>query len=227
MADTNPPYDAQNPPPAPDMNEPFLAICPPAPSLTRTPRETLTDGVVTLRRWRASDEESMFRAIAASRKRLAEFMPWARGERYERSEAADFLARSGKRWDDGQGWDYVVTVNGQDSGSNKDKENGDGREDGEVAGSCSLRRRESHPGLDIGYWLADGFTGKGYVTRAAGMLVDEGFDMGAVSVLIAHEEGNEKSRAVPERLGFECAGVVEGEGGTRDVQWIKYPDARS
>ncbi|OAA77393.1 Acyl-CoA N-acyltransferase [Akanthomyces lecanii RCEF 1005] len=204
----------QGPPAAPDMDQPYLAVCPPAPILRVPPRETLTDGTVTLRRWHASDADALFRIITASRGRLAAWMPWAaRKDAYERDEAVGFTARTSKRWDGDEGWDYAITTSA------------DGGE--AVIGSCGLRRREDHPGVDAGYWLADGHTGKGYATRAVWMLTEEAFEMLAPSVRIVHDQANEKSRGVPARLGYECQGEVNAEGnpeGRSDTVWVKYPE---
>lgn len=157
MADLS---ENQGPPAPPDMDQPYLAICPPAPVLRASPCETLTDGTVTLRRWRTSDADALFRIITASRGRLAAWMPWAaRKDTYERDEAVGFTARSAKRWDDDEGWDYAITT---------------AADGGEVIGSCGLRRRENRPGVDAAYWLAVGHTGQGHATRAVRMLTEGG-----------------------------------------------------
>lgn len=196
----------------PDMNDPYLAICPPAPTLRAPPASTLTDGTVTIRRWRtsAADADALFAIISASRARLAEWMPWARNPTYTRDEAVSFTQRTAARWDRDEGWDYAVTV----------------AESGQVVGSCGLRRREDHPGVDAGYWLADGHTGRGYATRAVRMLTAQALDMHAPSVRIVHDVANVKSRGVPERLGYECQGEVAADDnpeGRPDTVWVKYP----
>ncbi|OAR01203.1 hypothetical protein LLEC1_05683 [Akanthomyces lecanii] len=140
-------------------------------------------------------------------------MPWARRDTYERQEAAGFTERTSKRWDGDEGWDYAITT----------------AEGGEVMGSCGSRRPEDHPGVDAGYWLADEHTGEGYATRAVQMLTQEGLEMLAPSVRIAHDKANEKSCGVPTRLGYECQGDVDGEGnsdGRPDTAWVKYPGLR-
>lgn len=207
----------QGPAAPPDMSHPYLAVCPPAPILRGPPRETVTDGTVTLRRWCASDADAdaLFRIITASRGRLAAWMPWARNETYERNEAVGFTGRTSKRWDGNESWDYAITI----------------AEGGEMAviGSCGLRRRQDHPGVDAGYWLADGYTGKGYATRAVSMLTEQAFAMQAPSVRILHDQANVKSRGVPERLGFECQGEVDTDDnpeGRPDTAWVMYPGPR-
>ncbi|OAA71577.1 Acyl-CoA N-acyltransferase [Cordyceps fumosorosea ARSEF 2679] len=211
MADTA--YSQDAPPPPPDLNPPppHLAICPPAPTLRPPPLESVTDGTVTIRRWLASDADALFHIITNSRARLAAWMPWARRDSpYQRHEAVAFTERTALRWDAGSGWDYAITTGEQ------------------VIGSCGLRRREDNPGVDAGYWLAEGHTGKGLATRAVGLLTEQAWGMGVPSVRVVHDEANGRSAGVPRRLGFECEGEVEAEDnpeGRRDTVWVKYRGA--
>ncbi|KAM3516079.1 hypothetical protein MY11210_000361 [Beauveria gryllotalpidicola] len=181
----------QDPLPRPPdfMNVPHLAICPPASLLRPPPRSLATDGTVTLRRLRVSDASALFRIASASPRRLAAWTSWARcSPPCKLDKAVAFMAQ---RWDEGPGWEYAITVRGAEK-------------EQVVVGSCGLRRREDHPGVDAGYWLAESSTGKGYVTRAVKLLVEEAWRMGAVSVRIVRDGRDGKSRGVPERLGFEC-----------------------
>ncbi|XWW96589.1 hypothetical protein V2A60_004566 [Cordyceps javanica] len=220
----------QNPGAPPDLNHhPHLAICPPAPTLRAPPPESLTDGTVTIRRWQPSDADALFRIITASRERLAAWMPWAaRATTYERDEAVAFTERTHRRWERDEGWDYAITIGG--AGKEQNDEEGDEEEEAAavVIGSCGLRRRDDHPGVDAGYWLADGHTGSGHATAAVRLLTAQALGgMGAPSVRIVHDEANERSRGVPRRLGFECQGEVDAEDnpeGRRDTVWVKYPD---
>jgi ribosomal-protein-serine acetyltransferase len=62
---------------------------------------------------------------------------------------------------------------------------------------------------EIGYWLAEDAQGKGTMTRAVQALVDHGFsqlDLNRIWIRCAAE--NEKSAAVPRRLGFTHEGTL-------------------
>ena len=60
----------------------------------------------------------------------------------------------------------------------------------------------------IGYWIGAGFQGKGIVTRATRAVIDYTFDeLGLNRVEIHCAEGNKKSRAIAERLGFRQEGI--------------------
>lgn len=65
----------------------------------------------------------------------------------------------------------------------------------------------------MGYYLAEGFQGKGIMTRAVQALINYVFiDLGLNRIEIRCGAGNYKSRSIPERLGFFQEGVVrDGE----------------
>ncbi|HEY0545394.1 MAG TPA: GNAT family protein [Pyrinomonadaceae bacterium] len=68
---------------------------------------------------------------------------------------------------------------------------------------------------ELGYWLGASFEGKGIVTRACRALVDYAFDelkLNRVEINCAVE--NQKSRRIPERLGFKHEGIL------RQAEWI-------
>lgn len=61
----------------------------------------------------------------------------------------------------------------------------------------------------LGYWLAKSAQGRGLMTRCSRVLVDYLFDeMDLNRVQINCNTENAKSRAIPERLGFQLEGVL-------------------
>ena len=67
----------------------------------------------------------------------------------------------------------------------------------------------------IGYWLGEGFQGRGIMTIACQVMVEIAFreyNLNRIEIRAAVE--NQKSRAIPERLGFVQEGVC------RQVEWI-------
>lgn len=67
----------------------------------------------------------------------------------------------------------------------------------------------------IGYWLGEGYQGKGIMTAVAKELTDYAFNYYKMNkVEITAAEFNHRSRAIPKRLGF-----VE-EGKLRQKEWI-------
>lgn len=171
-----------------------------------TPAETLTDGVVSLRRWRATQRDEQLALIAGSREHLGAWMIWATNG-YDADDSAEYLERAERQWEDGESFDYAIYASE------------------ELAGGCGLMWREG--GREIGYWLGRGFTGRGLMTRSVTLLVAEAFARGAGYVEIKHDELNVRSGAVPARLGFSKVGEEPAEkplapacGGTNHV-WRK------
>ncbi|QIA63003.1 GNAT family N-acetyltransferase [Vibrio astriarenae] len=63
--------------------------------------------------------------------------------------------------------------------------------------------------VEIGYWLAEPYRGKGIVTRAVQFLVNYAFNqLNIDKVQISVATGNTASRNVCERLGFELEGII-------------------
>jgi ribosomal-protein-serine acetyltransferase len=63
--------------------------------------------------------------------------------------------------------------------------------------------------VEIGYWIASKFQGKGIVTDACRALIEHAFDAWELNRVEIHcAPGNKKSCAIPERLGFELEGVL-------------------
>jgi len=67
----------------------------------------------------------------------------------------------------------------------------------------------------IGYWLGAAFQGRGIVTRSCRALTEHAFtELGMKRAEILCAAGNDKSRGIPQRLGF-----VE-EGTIQDGEWL-------
>jgi len=63
--------------------------------------------------------------------------------------------------------------------------------------------------VEIGYWIASRFQGRGIVTAACRVLIDHAFGEWKLNRVEIHcASGNEKSCAIPKRLGFQFEGVL-------------------
>jgi RimJ/RimL family protein N-acetyltransferase len=84
---------------------------------------------------------------------------------------------------------------------------------GSVLGSCDLRRPDPEDLAlgEIGYLLSANARGRGYATRAVGLLVGWAFDVLGIERVqaLAHPD-NPRSQAVLERLGFRREGLLRG-----------------
>jgi len=62
---------------------------------------------------------------------------------------------------------------------------------------------------EIGYWLANGLQGRGIVTKCCTALINYGFtELGLNRIEIKCGVGNDKSRAVAEKLQFKPEGIL-------------------
>ena len=146
-----------------------------------TPAETYRDGDLTLTRWHPGDRELLTAAVDGSLAHLGAWLIWTAGG-YTDDDSSEFLRLTANRWESGEAYEYALRV------------------DGSVAGGIGVMRRDG--GVELGYWLALGFTGRGLMTRAVTLLTAEAFRLGAGYVEIKHDELNVRSGAVPARLGF-------------------------
>lgn len=68
---------------------------------------------------------------------------------------------------------------------------------------------------DIGYWLGEKYRGHGIMTESCRALVNYAFRETKLNrVEIRCAEQNYRSRAIPERLGFQIEGTI------RDAEWL-------
>ncbi|MBM7661125.1 RimJ/RimL family protein N-acetyltransferase [Bacillus mesophilus] len=86
-------------------------------------------------------------------------------------------------------------------------------ETGEFIGSSGLHRIDwDVPKFEIGYWVDTRYAGKGYITEAVEGITKFAFDeLHARRVEIRMDSKNERSRAIPERLGYELEGILRND----------------
>lgn len=88
----------------------------------------------------------------------------------------------------------------------------------ELAGTVLMSRLSDSPtALEFGYWITEEHEGQGIITCCVGALMDYAIDeMGIQRFVIGCAANNQRSRAVPERLGYrlhvtQTNGEVVGE----------------
>jgi ribosomal-protein-serine acetyltransferase len=68
---------------------------------------------------------------------------------------------------------------------------------------------------EIGYWLGQEYEGRGIITRSIRVLIDNAFtELNLNKIEIGAASNNTRSRAIPERLGFQQEGEI------RDYEFI-------
>ena len=76
-----------------------------------------------------------------------------------------------------------------------------------LVGSCGLGRRPSGA-VELGYWIATPFWGRGFATEASTALIDIARAIGIAQLEGSHFVDNPASGRVLEKLGFEPVGIV-------------------
>jgi RimJ/RimL family protein N-acetyltransferase len=154
------------------------------------PYELIGERVV-VRAWRPEDAQALFEAVDESRERLRPWMGWvdlyqtvADSEEYCRRVGARFVERS----------DFALGIWHRASGR--------------FLGGTGFHNIDwDVPSFETGYWIRDGQVGKGYVEEAVRLLMAQAFErMGAQRLAITCNANNERSRRIPERIGFELEG---------------------
>ncbi|MCK9497060.1 MAG: GNAT family N-acetyltransferase [Dehalococcoidia bacterium] len=165
----------------------------------------IVDESTRLRRWRLEDAQALYDAVMSGQEHIARWMSWADGT-YTLDAAREFLAACDRGYPTGQ-LDWAIEV------------------DGAPVGSIGVPRSEpAHGEYEIGYWLAEPYTGRGIMTRTAATVVQWLIDTKqAHRVQIAALGGNRPSRAVAERLGFTEEGTFRRaryhRGTWHDLVW--------
>jgi RimJ/RimL family protein N-acetyltransferase len=77
----------------------------------------------------------------------------------------------------------------------------------QLVGSCGLGRRPSGA-VEMGYWIARAFWGRGIATEACSALVEIARTLGLGTLEGSHFLDNPASARVLEKLGFEATGLI-------------------
>ncbi|WP_347549719.1 GNAT family N-acetyltransferase [Pseudalkalibacillus hwajinpoensis] len=87
------------------------------------------------------------------------------------------------------------------------------KETNEFVGSTGFHNIDWEiPKLEIGYWIDTRFSGNGYMTEAVDVLTDFAKnELGCRRIEIRCDRENDKSRSVPERIGYQLEGILRNE----------------
>jgi ribosomal-protein-serine acetyltransferase len=143
------------------------------------------------------DAEDLFALTDANRKELREWLPWVDRTRL-REDSAVFIRNALEQHRNCTGLHAGIWQDGRLAGAI-----------GYVSIDVNNRRAM------IGYWLASPYMGRGLMTRACLAMVDVAFNkllLNKVEIYCA--VNNDKSRAIPERLGFKPEGIL------RQYEWV-------
>ncbi len=135
--------------------------------------------------------EALFALVRENQARLRVSVPWLH-ETATPESTRQFIKRRLQRFAENNGWTAGIWYRGA------------------LAGEIGFDYiRWSNRFTEIGYWVGAAYEGKGLVGRACRALVDHAFrDLGLNRVQIRCAVENRRSRAIPEKLGFQLEGTL-------------------
>lgn len=146
---------------------------------------------VFLRTLLEEDAGELFRLVDANREHLRRWLPWVDSNAAE-EDSLDFIRRDAEKDLAGRGFSLAVVAGGR------------------IVGVAGFNRIDAvDRKAEMGYWLCRDAQGRGTMTMCCRALVGLAFgalDLNRVEIHVA--TGNDRSRAIPVRLGFSLEGVM-------------------
>jgi RimJ/RimL family protein N-acetyltransferase len=140
---------------------------------------------------------------------LRRFMPWAHNEPRPVGELAERIRAARETFVRGEEWQFGIFS----------------PDEARVLGAIGLHRGAAPATLEIGFWLCRSAEGQGIATEATRILTNLALtSLGAERVEIRCDVHNERSAAVPRRLGFVLVETRDEihEGTPRRAQtWVR------
>lgn len=140
---------------------------------------------------------SLFNLINNNRAYLKEWLPWVDSMRTVEN-TRNYIVNCIKQAEERTDFAYAILF------------------DGNMVGRIGMHHINQQNKIgEIGYWLANGMQGRGIVTSCCTALINYGFDeLGLNRIVIKCAVGNERSRAIAEKLDFKKEGIL------RQAEWV-------
>jgi len=152
---------------------------------------------ITLKLLEKKDAEELFALVNDSRSYLREWLPWVDSMKQE-TDYEPIIEMWLKQFTSHDGFQAGVVYKGKIVG---------------MVGFHGIDWANSK--TSVGYWLSEKYQGKGIMTEAVKSLINIAFTeykLNRVEILCGVK--NEKSKAIPERLGFKQEGII------RDAEYL-------
>jgi len=157
---------------------------------------SVTDDII-LEQIALSHSKELFALIDANRDYLREWLPWL-DYSMTVDDTQSFISTTIEQFESGKGPQFVILYKGKICG---------------VVGFHPFDVQNQKGG--IGYWIGQSFSGLGIVTASVKKLIELGFgSYGLNKIEIGCAEDNEKSKAIPIRLGFTLEATL------REEEWL-------
>jgi ribosomal-protein-serine acetyltransferase len=135
--------------------------------------------------------EQLFEMVDSNRQHLKEWLPWV-DSMVSVESFNNHISFCKKKEAEGTDYAFIIMFNNN------------------MAGRIGIHYIDAANRIaSIGYWMGEGFQGKGIMTRSCTAIVDHCFhvlDMNRVQIKAA--TGNKKSRAIAEKLNFKNEGTL-------------------
>ena len=146
---------------------------------------------LTMRAWREDDVDASLEIVLRNREHLQTYMQWMTDD-YSIEHARKFIVEGIKNRLDKVTLGLALV------------------RDGALIGSTGFNRLDWAARVcEIGYWIDRDSEGRGVVTRACRAMIEYAFDeleMNRIEIRCSAE--NERSAAIPKRLGFKLEGTL-------------------
>ncbi|MGD1839551.1 MAG: GNAT family N-acetyltransferase [Thermonemataceae bacterium] len=137
------------------------------------------------------DVPTFFKLLKENKERLKYWLPWVKYTQ-KLTDVRNYVEEAQHRFTQGRAVFMGIWVENQ------------------LVGNINLQPIDlQHKKAGIGYWLDRAHTGQGIMYQAAQQIIQYGFQiLYLIRVEIACAAENERSRAVPQRLGFQQEGIL-------------------
>ncbi len=156
------------------------------------------DGKTELSFLQKKDAEELFQLVDRSRERLRKWLPWVDFTTSVKNSET-FIDISMQQFASNNGFQAAIKYEGRIAG---------------VVGFHAVNW--DNKSASLGYWLGEGFEGKGLMTSSCRAMIDYAFfqwNLQRIEIRAATE--NKKSQAIPKRLGFTEEGCI------RESEWLE------
>lgn len=159
--------------------------------------EFAIDNEVTLKLLDTLQAKQLFELTESCRPYLKEWLPWVDGTKSV-EDTKSFIETTKKQFALNKGFQAGIWFKGR------------------MAGVIGFHGNNwANRSTNIGYWLGESYNGRGIMTKSCKAFVNYAFEQLKLNrVEIRCAEKNDRSRGIPERLGFVREGMI------REAEWL-------
>ena len=159
----------------------------------KTPPYRIETERLVIRCYEPDDAPLLKAAVDSSIDHLLPWMPWARYEPQSVEDKVELCRMFRGQFDLDQNYVYGIFT----------------ADESEQLGGSGFHKRANEGSLEIGYWVSSGAVGQGIATEATAVQTRAALELcGIDRVDIQVEPRNERSLAIPRRLGFTEEGTL-------------------